>query len=151
MTVFLSHGVIGKQYLEAAVGYGLAPDHNHDIMSQAGNEEGYMLREFFLGFIKLHILYHAAQEPVFGLELMRELGRHGYALSPGTLYPILHKLEREGYLRQAKKLVDGKVRKYYRATARGQRTLAAARPQIVELVSEVVEEAPARPGRRARR
>jgi PadR family transcriptional regulator len=110
-----------------------------------------MLREFFLGFIKLHILYHAAQEPVFGVELMRELVRHGYVLSPGTLYPILHKLEQEGYLQRADKLVDGKVRKYYRASARGRRTLAAARPQIVELVSEVVGGASARLPRRTRR
>jgi PadR family transcriptional regulator len=131
-------------------GSGLASYHKWVIIPQIDNEVSHVLREFFLGFIKLHILYHAAQEPVFGLELMRELGRHGYALSPGTLYPILHRLEQEGYLRRAEKLVDGKVRKYYRATARGQRMLAVARPQIVELVSEVVEEDPVRLRRRAR-
>jgi PadR family transcriptional regulator len=97
-----------------------------------------------LGFVKLHILYHATREPFFGLEMIRELGRHGYALSPGTLYPILHRLEQEGYLRQAEKVVAGKVRKYHVATARGQPALDAARPKIVELVSEVVEETPAR-------
>ena len=59
-----------------------------------------MLRDFFLGFIKIHILHHAAQEPVFGLALIRELARHGYDLSPGTLYPVLHGLESAGYLQR---------------------------------------------------
>lgn len=99
-----------------------------------------MLREFFLGFIKLHIVYHASREPVFGLELIRELARHGYDLSPGTLYPLLHNLEQAGYLRREDKLVDGKVRKYYTATAEGKRALADARGKIAELVGELMEE-----------
>lgn len=99
-----------------------------------------MLREFFLGFIKIHILYHAAREPVFGLDLIRELGRHGYHLSPGTLYPILHNLEGLGYLRRNEKVVNGKVRKYYVATPGGKRALAEARRQLAELVTEVIEE-----------
>ncbi|NMC01995.1 MAG: PadR family transcriptional regulator, partial [Chloroflexi bacterium] len=48
-------------------------------------------RELFLGFVKAHILYHAGREAVYGLWLIEELARHGYELSPGTLYPILHK------------------------------------------------------------
>ena len=99
-----------------------------------------MLREFFLGFIKLHIVYHASREPVFGLELMRELARHGYDLSPGTLYPLLHNLEKAGYLKREDRLVDGKVRKYYTATAEGKRALADARAKIVELVGELIGE-----------
>ena len=54
-------------------------------------------REFFLGFIKIHVLYHASKGPVFGAEITDELGRHGYHLGPGTLYPTLHRLEKEGY------------------------------------------------------
>jgi PadR family transcriptional regulator PadR len=99
-----------------------------------------MLRDFFLGFVKIHILYHATREPVFGLDLIRELERHGYQLSPGTLYPILHNLEEFGYLRREEQVVNGKVRKYYVATPRGQRALAEARRQIAELVAEVFEE-----------
>lgn len=52
-----------------------------------------MIRDFFLGFVKIHILHHAEQEPVYGLALIEELRRHGYTLSPGTLYPILHQLD----------------------------------------------------------
>ncbi len=99
-----------------------------------------MLREFFLGFIKIHILYHAARQPIFGLDLIRELERHGYHLSPGTLYPVLHDLEGIGYLRRKEQVVNGKVRKYYVATAPGKRALAEARRKIAELVQEVVDE-----------
>ena len=96
-------------------------------------------REFFLGFIKIHILYHAAMEPVFGMELASELARHGYNISPGTLYPTLHRLEKEGYLSSNKKVVAGRVRKYYQATPSGKHVLEQARNNIRELVTEVIE------------
>jgi len=98
-----------------------------------------MLRDFFLGFVKVHILHHAACEPVYGLALLHELARHGYKLSAGTLYPILHSLERAGYLSRTHRLVGGKVRKYYSITGEGRRLLAEARVNIRELVSEVLE------------
>lgn len=97
-----------------------------------------MVRRFFSGFVKIHILHHATEEPVYGLALIAELGRHGYALSAGTLYPLLHALEQDGYLRCRRRIIDGKVRKYYRATRAGRRALAAARRQITELVKEVL-------------
>ncbi|MHB1162243.1 MAG: PadR family transcriptional regulator [Chloroflexota bacterium] len=99
-----------------------------------------MIRDFFLGFIKIHILHHASQEPIYGVQLIAELARHGYDLSPGTLYPILHDLERSGYLTREERLVSGKIRKYYRATAQGEQALAEARAKIAELVAEVLEE-----------
>jgi PadR family transcriptional regulator, regulatory protein PadR len=105
-----------------------------------------MLRGFFLGFVKIHILHHAAQEPVYGAQLSSELARHGYELSPGTLYPILHDLERSGYLEREDRLVGGKIRKYYTATSHGEDALAAARLKIAELVTEVLEEAPSSTG-----
>lgn len=96
-------------------------------------------REFFLGFIKVHILYHASKEPVFGVEIAKELGRHGYHLGPGTLYPTLHRLEEEGYLESNSKVVEGKVRKYYTITEQGRKVLNEARVRIRELVDEVLE------------
>lgn len=98
-----------------------------------------MLRQFFLGFIKIHILHHAAQEPLYGLSLIEELHRHGYRLSPGTLYPILHGLAESGYLVQQDRVVGGKVRKYYSITKLGRRVLGQSRRQIIELVREVLE------------
>ena len=97
-------------------------------------------REFFLGFIKIHILYHASKESIFGAEIADELARHGYSLSPGTLYPTLHRLEKEGYLESSSKVVNGKVRKYYKATAKGRLVLEQSKRKIRELVTEVIEE-----------
>jgi DNA-binding PadR family transcriptional regulator len=97
-------------------------------------------REFFLGFIKIHILYHASKEPIFGIEIAQELARHGYSISPGTLYPTLHRLEKEGYLKSSSQVVEGKVRKYYLATSEGKRVLEQSKKKIIELVTEVIEE-----------
>ncbi len=97
-----------------------------------------MLRELFLGFIRVHILFHASEEPVYGTSLMGELARHGYQIGPGTLYPILHALQNQGYLRQELQAVDGRIRKYYRATPAGRRLLARAQTQLRELVEEVL-------------
>ena len=110
-----------------------------------------MLREFFLGFIKIHILHHAGEEPVYGLALIGELRRHGYELSPGTLYPVLHQLETAGYLRRLNRVVGGKVRKYYVLTRRGGQALSDARGKIGELVGEVLETDDARKGTKARK
>lgn len=99
-----------------------------------------MIRDFFLGFVKIHILHHAGQEPVYGLALIDELRRHGYELGPGTLYPILHDLESAGYLAREERVVAGKVRKYYRLTGTGHEALAGAKAKIAELVDEVMED-----------
>ncbi|HLI28837.1 MAG TPA: PadR family transcriptional regulator [Chloroflexota bacterium] len=106
-------------------------------MSISSNDT--LLHDIFLGFVKVHILHHAALAPVYGLALMQELRRHGYELSPGTLYPVLHGLERAGYLARAPRVVGGKVRKYYTATPAGLAALEEARRRIRELVSEVLE------------
>jgi PadR family transcriptional regulator, regulatory protein PadR len=98
-----------------------------------------MLRDFFLGFVKIHVLHHAAQEPVYGVALIAELRRHGYELSPGTLYPVLHSMEAAGYLARENRVVGGKVRKYYTITRAGRDALEQARPRIRELVAEVLE------------
>lgn len=99
-----------------------------------------MHREFFLGFVKIHILHHAAQAPVYGLALIEELGRHGYEIGPGTLYPILHSLEATGYVTREERVVGGKVRKYYTITEEGRAALTEAKVKIGELVDEVIDE-----------
>ena len=101
-----------------------------------------MLRDLLLGFIKIHILHHAGQQPVYGLWLMEELAHHGYTISPGTLYPTLHNLERAGYLISEKRVVEGRQRRYYTLTPAGEAALAEARARLAELVAEVLEEQP---------
>src|SRR5581483_3589107 len=97
-------------------------------------------RHFFNGFIRLHILYHAAKERTYGAEITEELIRHGYRLSSGTLYPTLRQLEELGYLRSQTDTVNGRRRKYYLATGTGKKVLDEARQKLTELVTEVIEE-----------
>jgi DNA-binding PadR family transcriptional regulator len=98
-----------------------------------------MLRDFYLGMMKIHILYHASKEAVYGTWLMEELGRHGYQPGPGTLYPMLHGLEKEGLLMSNRKAVGGKVRRYYQITDKGKGALKETRAKVRELVREVLE------------
>ena len=97
-----------------------------------------VVRGVFLGFVRVHILHHAAEGRIFGLAMIEELRRHGYTVSPGTLYPIFHGLEKAGYLRSADEVVNGKLRKYYEATAKGRRLLKQVKGRIRELIDEVI-------------
>jgi PadR family transcriptional regulator PadR len=92
-----------------------------------------------LGFIKVHILYHAKADPIFGTWLIEELKRHDYHVSPGLVYPLLHSLEKEGYLERENKIIEGKVRKYYTLTSKGLEMLEEAKLRIRELVEEVMQ------------
>ncbi len=96
-----------------------------------------ILRKFFLGFISIHILHHAQKEPIYGSWMIEELKRHGYAMSAGTLYPILHGMQRDGLLHCEDMNVDGKIRKYYTATEAGVVVLKEARAKASELFREV--------------
>jgi PadR family transcriptional regulator len=97
-------------------------------------------KELYSGMVRLHILYHASKGPIFGLWIIEELGRHGYKLSPGTLYPILHALERRGYLRSTEKRDGRQTRRLYRATPAGRKALAAAKLKVRELMGELFED-----------
>lgn len=97
--------------------------------------------DLYGGLIRLHILHHAARGPVFGLGIIEELARHGYKLSAGTLYPMLHAMEEAGYLRSSPRLVAGKTRRNYVITARGRAALAAAKVKVTELFGELFEDA----------
>ncbi|HVZ10121.1 MAG TPA: PadR family transcriptional regulator [Rhodopila sp.] len=91
------------------------------------------------GFVRIHILHHAAEGDVYGQWLIDELGRHGYRLSPGTLYPMLQAMEERGYLvsRGDADGRRGRRRKVYTATDQGRRGLAVARERLRELTGEV--------------
>src|SRR5690349_12413861 len=96
-------------------------------------------RDLYSGLIRLHILHHAADEPIFGLGMMEELARHGYRISPGTLYPLLRGLERKGYLKSTEERKGKSLRKVYRSTTLGRQALQAAKDKVRELFREVVE------------
>ncbi|OHE31590.1 MAG: PadR family transcriptional regulator [Syntrophus sp. RIFOXYC2_FULL_54_9] len=99
-----------------------------------------MIRELELAFIKLHILYHANKEEVFGIGLINELARHGYTIGPGTLYPTLAKMEKQGLLSVASRTVQHKQRKYYRITPQGRSLLEQMKYKIEELYREIIKE-----------
>lgn len=95
-------------------------------------------REIRLGIWKIHILHHAAAAEVWGTWLLDELAEHGHALSPGTLYPALARMERNGWLRRTRKAAHARARQTYRITAQGRRLLALLRREVSELHAEVV-------------
>lgn len=99
--------------------------------------ENKILRKLFLGFIELHILHHAKKSPFYGSWMIEELKEHGYDISPGTLYPILHTLCKEGLLAVESKNVEGKIRKYYSITKEGEEILNKATEKALELIKEI--------------
>ena len=96
------------------------------------------MREFQRGAVRLHILHHAAEAEVHGAWLTQELARHGYRISPGTLYPTLHRLEADGLLASKQRVIDGRTRRMYRATAAGKRALTDDRRALAELAHELL-------------
>lgn len=96
------------------------------------------MREFQRGAIRLHILHHAAQEEIHGAWMTRELAGHGYLISPGTLYPTLHRLEADGLLISRQIVTEGRTRRLYRATHEGRAALAEDRAALAELTREVL-------------
>lgn len=99
-------------------------------------------RELFFGLIRIHVLVHASHEPIFGLAMMQELTHHGYRIGPGTLYPLLHGLERNGLLKSALKNVAGRKRRIYSITHRGKKALGKATVKVDELHHELHEDQP---------
>lgn len=96
------------------------------------------MRDFQRGAIRLHILHHAAEHDIHGAWMTRELAGHGYDISPGTLYPTLHRLEADGLLASRQEIIEGRTRRLYHATNAGRAVLAADRAALAELAHEVL-------------
>ena len=94
-------------------------------------------RELYSGLIRLHILHHASRRPIFGLWIIEELGEHGYKLSPGTVYPLLHGLEKRGYLKSQDEKVERSTRRIYAITPLGKKAIAEAKRKVGELFEEL--------------
>jgi len=97
-------------------------------------------RDLYSGLIRLHVLHHAVEGPVFGLGMIEELARHGYKISPGSLYPLLKGLEKKGYLKSSEERNGKSRRRVYRATPLGRKALAASKSKVRELFRELIEE-----------
>jgi PadR family transcriptional regulator PadR len=92
------------------------------------------------GFIRLHVLHHAVEQEIYGQWMIDELGRHGYRLSPGTIYPMLNAMERKGYLVSRVQRDGSTARKLYRATAMGKKGLALAKVRVREFTGEAIKQ-----------
>ena len=99
-----------------------------------------ILKKLHLGFIQVHVLYHAKKAAFFGSWMIEELYEHGYRISPGTLYPMLHEMATQGLLSAHPEIVNGKVRKYYSITQKGESVLSDAKEKALELVRELEED-----------
>ncbi|ASJ02791.1 PadR family transcriptional regulator [Thermococcus profundus] len=99
-----------------------------------------MIRRVLLGFMGLHILHHASREEITGKFVMEELEKHGYKTSPGTIYPLLHKMEDMGLLQSRTEVRNGKRVRLYRATPKGEELLEKARKKVKELCTEILGE-----------
>lgn len=96
-------------------------------------------RDLYGGLIRLHILHHAEEGAIYGQWMIEELQRHGYAIGPGTMYPLLHGLEKKGYLLAKEEMSGSRYRKSYRITAKGRKALSTARRRVRELFGEMFE------------
>ena len=96
--------------------------------------------ELYSGLVRLHVLYHATRESVFGHGMIEELNRHGYRLGPGTMYPLLHGMEKRGWLKSERKKVGVRSRRVYVATRAGRQALKIGREQVRELFEELTED-----------
>jgi len=97
-------------------------------------------QDLLSGLVRLHVLHHAVEGEVYGQWMIEELGRHGYRLSPGTLYPMLRTMEKKGYLVSEERRVGRTVRRVYRATPLGCEALEVARAKVRELFGEIIED-----------
>lgn len=97
------------------------------------------MRDFLRGAVGLHILHHASEREIHGAWMTAELAEHGHRISPGTLYPTLHRMEADGLLRSREEVVDGRRRRVYTITRDGRRALTEARRALRELADEVLD------------
>jgi len=101
-----------------------------------------VVREFRTAAVRLHVLHHAAQGAVYGAWMLHELRHHGYRIGPGTLYPLLHRMELAGLLTSGHEVVGGHRRRPYRATPQGRAALTACQQALAELAAEVLTAPP---------
>ncbi|AOW91852.1 PadR family transcriptional regulator [Rhodococcus sp. WMMA185] len=96
------------------------------------------MSQFLRGAVRLHVLHHASEKPIHGAWMAEELAHHGYHISPGTLYPTLHRMQSDGLLTSTHEVVDGRTRRVYAITDSGRAALAEERHALAELAREIL-------------
>ena len=108
-----------------------APEKRHSLKMEH--------HDLLSGLVRLHVLYHAAEREIYGQWMIDELASHGYRLSAGTLYPLLHKMARDGYLTVREERDGRTVRKLYSITDKGREGLTVAKERIREFTGEAMK------------
>ena len=103
------------------------------------------LQRLLGGFIRMHVLYHAEEGALCGNWMIEELRHHGYKISPGTLYPMLRAMEKDGWIK-GKDEGNGSRRRLYKITPDGRKALKEARAKLRELFNEVADQPKRRGG-----
>lgn len=103
-----------------------------------------IVKDFVRGAVTVHVLHHAAETAIHGAWMTDELARHGHTISPGTLYPLLHRLEDAGLLTSHREVVDRRARRSYTITPAGRTALRELRDAVAELAGEVLTAPPGR-------
>ena len=89
----------------------------------------------------LLVLSLLEKQDMYGYQMIEELARRSndvFQMKEGTLYPILHGLEKEGAVKSYTKEADtGRTRKYYRITKKGLRALEEQKKEWVEFSEKV--------------
>lgn len=111
-----------------------------DILSIADIGNRMIDREFLRGFTKLYALWRGSKKDAYGMAILREMRQVGFELSPGTLYPALEKLKREGDITWHKQVISGRVRKSYRLTPKGKKELEEVKKRLQTIVRLVFSE-----------
>jgi DNA-binding PadR family transcriptional regulator len=86
-----------------------------------GAENSYMDVEMNRGFLQLLILV-ALEQRAYGYGIIRQLQEIGYSLDENTLYPLLRRLEKNGWVRSEWEIRSDRPRKFYVITGPGKAT-----------------------------
>jgi PadR family transcriptional regulator PadR len=97
-----------------------------------------LYQSIWQGMVKLFILHQAGEAPVYGVKLKKSLRDRGYDISPGSLYPLLHTMERADLLHCHLKVFKGRVRKYYNITPQGESCLQELRQAFTGVAREII-------------
>jgi PadR family transcriptional regulator PadR len=97
-----------------------------------------MMHSFWQGILKFFVLHQAAQAPVYGGKLKKQLQDWDYDISPGSLYPLLHALEKALLLKSRVKIFKGRARKYYDITDEGRIVLAEVHEELADVLARIL-------------
>jgi DNA-binding PadR family transcriptional regulator len=83
------------------------------------------------------LILHLLKTPMYGYKLKQALEELGYPIGDGTLYPLLHGMERAGLLQTWLRTRNGRARKYYEITFEGIRVWDVAVDEIKTILKKV--------------